>query len=77
MRIPAQAIESLVIDHLAESCADGLSMALAVSPSCPPDKWQRLSERGLQLADTIRSKRHEDITSTLERLTPSALLPDA
>ena len=69
MRIPAQAIEQLVIDHLAERCADGLAMALAVSPSCPPDNWQRLSERGQQLAATIRAKRHDDIAPLLERVT--------
>ena len=69
MRIPALGIEQLVIDHLAERCADGLAMALAVSPSCLPDNWQRLSERGLQLAAAIRARRHEDIAPLLERVT--------
>ena len=69
MRIAAQAFESLVIDHFAERCADGLAMALAVSPSCPPDNWQRLSERGLQLAHTIRARRHDDIAPLLGRVT--------
>lgn len=69
MRIPAHAIEQLVIDHLAERCADGLAMAIAVSPSCPPDNFQRLSERGSQLAATIRCRRHEDIAPLLERVT--------
>ena len=69
MSIAAQAIESHVIDHFAERCADGLAMALAVSPSCPPDNWQRLSERGLQLAHTIRARRHDDIAPLLGRVT--------
>lgn len=46
LRVPAQAIEQLVIEHLGERCNDDLAMALAASPSCPPDNWQRLIERG-------------------------------
>ena len=69
MRIPAKAIERLVIDLLAEHCADGPAMASAVSPSCSPDNWQRLSERGLELAATIRAARPDDVLPLLERVT--------
>ena len=69
MRVPAQAIERLVIDLLAERCADGIAMANAVSPSCSPENWQRLSERGSELAATIRAARHDDVLPLLERVT--------
>ena len=69
MRIPAQAIERLVIDLIAERYADGPAMASAVSPSCAPDNWQRLSERGLQHAATIRAGRPDDVLPLLERVT--------
>jgi DNA invertase Pin-like site-specific DNA recombinase len=69
MRIPAQAIENLVIDHLAQRCADGIALAAAFSPSCPPASWQRLSERAHDLASAIRAKCHEAIVPLLERVT--------
>ena len=69
IRIPAQAIERLVIDLLAERCTDAIAMASDVSPSCVPDNWQRLSERGLELAATIRAARHDHVLPLLERVT--------